>query len=236
MVSRKIVLVQGAWGSSASWTPVANILRGMGHQVFVPSLTGLGERTHLFSGAINLDTHIGDVCGLVEAEGLEEFDLVGHSYGGMVITGVADRFAARIRTLTYLDAFLPENGQSALDLLGPEVAMANLAMAGELGGVAVPPPARHATRVPEHLRHYMTSRSPQPFATMIQKIKLSGDYRKITKRLYVSANIDQSKIFSGIYAKVGADPSWASMEVPSGHMLQLEMPEQVASIIHDFIG
>jgi hypothetical protein len=154
----------------------------------------------------------------------------------LVITGVADRFAARIRTLTYLDAFLPENGQSALDLLGPEVAMANLAMAGELGGVAVPPPARHATRVPEHLRHYMTSRSPQPFATMIQKIKLSGDYQKITKRLYVSANIDQSKIFSGIYAKLSADPSWASMEVPSGHMLQLEMPEQVARIIHDFIG
>jgi pimeloyl-ACP methyl ester carboxylesterase len=90
----------------------------MGHQVFVPSLTGLGERAHLFSGTINLDTHIGDVCGLIEAEGLEEFDLVGHSYGGMVITGVADRFAARIRTLTYLDAFLPENGQSALDLLG----------------------------------------------------------------------------------------------------------------------
>jgi hypothetical protein len=82
----------------------------------------------------------------------------------------------------------------------------------------------------------MTSRSPQPFATMIQKIKLSGDYRKITKRLYVSANIDQSKIFSGIYARVGADPSWASMEVPSGHMLQLEMPERVARIIHDFIG
>ncbi len=236
MTSRKIVLVQGAWGSSASWTPVADILRGMGHQVFVPSLTGLGERTHLFSGAINLDSHIADVCGLIEAEGLEEFDLVGHSYGGMVITGVADRFADRIRTLTYLDAFLPEDGQSALDLLGPEVAMANLAMAGEHGGVAVPPPARHATRVPEHLRHYMTSRSPHPFASMIQKIRLTGAYRKIAKRLYVSANIDQSKIFSGIYAKVGADPSWASMEVPSGHMLQLEMPEEIARIIADFIG
>src|SRR5690349_8460642 len=86
MRSRKIVLVQGAWGSSASWTPVANILRGLGHQVFVPSLTGLGERTHLLSGVINLDTHIADVSGLIEAEGLEEFDLVGHSYGGMVIT------------------------------------------------------------------------------------------------------------------------------------------------------
>lgn len=235
-MGRKIVLVQGAWGSSASWTPVADILRGMGHQVLVPSLTGLGERTHLLSGAINLDTHIGDVAGLIEAEGLEEFDLVGHSYGGMVITGVADRYAERIRTLTYLDAFLPENGQSALDLLGPEVALANIAMAGELGGIAVPPPARHATRVPEHLRHYMTSRSPHPLASMIQKISLTGAYLKIEKRLYVSAPIDQSAIFSGIYKKVSADPSWQSMTVESGHMLQLELPEEVARIIHDFAG
>lgn len=236
MTGHKIVLVQGAWGSSASWTPVADILRGMGHQVFVPSLTGLGERTHLFSGSINLDTHIGDVLGLIEAEGLEEFDLVGHSYGGMVITGVADRFASRIRSLTYLDAFLPSDGQSALDLLGPEVALANLAAAGDLGGFAVPPPARHAIRVPEHLRHYMTSRSPHPVATMIQKIRLTGAYKDIKKRLYVSAHIDQSKIFSGIYARVSADPSWQSMTVESGHMLQLEMPEEVARIIHEFIG
>ncbi|MGK6311907.1 alpha/beta fold hydrolase [Neorhizobium sp. DT-125] len=236
MAGRRIVLVQGAWGSSASWTPVADILRGLGHQVFVPSLTGLGERTHLFSGAINLDTHIADVSGLIEAEGFEEFDLVGHSYGGMVITGVADRFASRIRSLTYLDAFLPSDGQSALDLLGPEVALANLAAAGELGGFAVPPPARHATRVPEHLRHYMANRSPHPIATMIQKIRLTGAYRDIQKRLYVSATIDQSAIFSGIHGKVSTDPSWTSMEVPSGHMLQLEMPEEIARIIHDFIG
>jgi pimeloyl-ACP methyl ester carboxylesterase len=236
MTSRTIILVQGAWGSSASWTPVADVLRGLGHQVFVPSLTGLGERSHLFSGAINLDSHIADVTGLIEAEGLQEFDLVGHSYGGMVITGVADRYADRIRTLTYLDAFLPEDGQSALDLLGPDVALANIAMAGELGGIAVPPPARHATRVPEHLRHYMTSRSPHPLATMIQKIKLTGAYQKVAKRLYVSAPIDQSAIFSGIYKKVSADPSWRSMTVESGHMLQLELPEQVARIIDEFIA
>ena len=236
MAGHNIVLVQGAWGSSASWTPVADLLRGMGHRVFTPSLSGLGERTHLFHGAINLDTHIADVSGLIEAEGLDEFDLVGHSYGGMVITGIADRFSNRIRSLAYLDAFLPANGQSALDLLGPDVALANLAMAGELGGFAVSPPARHATRVPEHLRHYMTGRSPQPFATMIQKIKLSGAHETITKRLYVSAPIDQSAIFSGIYKKVSADPSWQTTTVESGHMLQLELPEEVARIISEFVN
>lgn len=236
MAGRNIVLVQGAWGSSASWTPVADLLRNRGHRVFAPSLSGLGERTHLFQGAINLDTHIADVSGMIEAEGLEEFDLVGHSYGGMVITGIADRFSNRIRSLIYLDAFLPSNGQSALDLLGPDTALANLSMAGELGGFAVPPPARHASRVPEHLRHYMTGRSPQPFATMIQRIKLSGSHETISRRLYVSAYVDQAPIFSGIYQKVSADPSWQSMQIPCGHMLQLEMPEEVARIISDFIG
>jgi pimeloyl-ACP methyl ester carboxylesterase len=98
-MSRTIVLVQGSWGSSAAWTPVADGLRRLGHTVFVPSLTGLGARRHLLGGHINLDTHIADVCGLIEAEGLADVDLVGHSSGGMVITGVADRFSARIRSL-----------------------------------------------------------------------------------------------------------------------------------------
>ncbi|MFB9947360.1 alpha/beta fold hydrolase [Rhizobium puerariae] len=236
MTGSRIVLVQGAWGSSASWTPVADRLRVLGHQVFVPSLTGLGERAHLFSGAINLDTHVGDVSGLIEAEGLEEFHLVGHSYGGMVVTGVADRFSSRIRSLIYLDAFLPSDGQSALDLLGPEIALANLALAGEHGGVAVPPPARHSARVPEHLRHYMAGRSPQPFATMVQKVRLTGACHAIARRLYVSATIDQAAIFAGIYARLSTDPGWKAIEVASGHMLQLEMPDDIARIIHDFIG
>ena len=235
MNSRKIVLVQGSWGSSASWTPVAHRLRAIGHQVFVPSLTGIGERKHLFASAINLDTHIADVGGMIEAEGLDGFDLVGHSSGGMVITGVADRYAARIRSLVYLDAFVPEDGQSILDLSGPEIALASLAAAGENGGIAVPPPVRSYNRIPDDLKHYTTMRSAQPFATMVQKIRLNGPYRAIARKLYVAAGIEQSAAFAATYARVKGDPAWASMQVESGHMMQLEMPDEICRIIDGFI-
>jgi pimeloyl-ACP methyl ester carboxylesterase len=206
----------------------------MGHRIFVPSLTGLGERLHLSSGSVNLDTHIADAAGVIEAEGLQEIDLVGHSYGGMVITGVADRFASRIRSLVYLDAFLPSNGQSVLDLLGPKIALANLAMAGESQGLFVPPIARNTTRVPEHLKRYVAFRSPQPFATMVQKINLSGSYETITKRLYVSAQVEQSAVFADTYSRIKGDHTWSSLEIPCGHMMQLEMPEETARMIHEF--
>ncbi|MDM9628172.1 alpha/beta hydrolase [Rhizobium sp. S152] len=236
MISRNIVLVQGSWGSSAAWTPVADGLRRLGHRVFVPSLTGLGERMHLAGGHINLDTHIADVCGLIEAEGLADVDLVGHSSGGMVITGVADRFAERIRSLVYLDAFVPEDGQSILDLSGTEIALSSLAAAGENGGTSVPPPVRSYSRIPDHLRHYTNGRSAQPFATMVQKISLTGAYLKIARKLYVAAGIEQSAVFASTYARVGADPAWMSMQVESGHMMQLEMPDTICRIIDEFVG
>lgn len=235
MSPRKIVLVQGSWGSSASWTPVADRLRAAGHQVFVPSLTGLGERRHLFGGTINLDTHIADVCGVIEAEGLVDVDLVGHSSGGMVVTGVADRLAGRIRSLIYLDAFVPEDGQSILDLSGPEIALASLAAAGENGGTAVPPPVRSYSRIADDLKHYTTMRSAQPLATMVQKIRLTGAYRSIARKLYVAAGIEQSAAFAAIHARLKGDPAWATMQVESGHMMQLEMPDELCRIIDGFI-
>jgi pimeloyl-ACP methyl ester carboxylesterase len=236
MSSRTIVLVQGAWGSSASWTPVAELLRSRGHRIHVPSLTGLGERCHLFNGTINLDTHIADVAGLIENEGLHDFVLVGHSYGGMVVTGVADRFAARIRTLIYLDAFVPEDGQSVLDLLGPTVTLANIAAAGENGGLGVPAPIRNAERVPEELKFHVQNRSLQPLGAMVQKIRLTGAHLGITRRLYVSAEIDQAPIFTTAFKRVSADAAWTTRAVQSGHMLQLEMADGVAAIIDEFIA
>ncbi|MDM9644208.1 alpha/beta hydrolase [Rhizobium sp. S163] len=235
MNSRKIVLVQGAWGSSASWTPVAQRLRAIGHQVFVPSLTGIGERRHLFNGAINLDTHIADVCGMIEAEGLDGFDLVGHSSGGMVITDVADRYAARIRSLVYLDAFVPEDGQSVFDLSGPDIVLSTLTAAGENGGYAVPPPVRSYSRIPDDLKHYTTMRSAQPLATMVQKIRLTGAHRSIARKLYVAAGIDQSAAFAATYARIKSDPAWETTQVESGHMMQLEMPDEICRIIDGFI-
>ena len=111
------VIVHGAWSGGHAWRWVRPRLRAAGHEVFTPALTGLGERSHLASAQVDLDTHIQDVLGVLEFEDLDQVVLVGHSSGGMVITGVADRAPQRLAQLVYLDAEVPADGQSEFDLL-----------------------------------------------------------------------------------------------------------------------
>lgn len=113
-----IVIVHGAWGGSWAWRKVDAMLREKGFNVYRPQLTGLGDRVHLSRPDIGLSTHIDDVVNTILFEDLHEIILVGHSYGGMVITGVADRVPDRIRRLVYLDAFVPKDGESAMSLVG----------------------------------------------------------------------------------------------------------------------
>ena len=112
------VLVHSAWAGGWMWRSVARELRAAGHEAFTPTLTGLGERVHLANPEIDLDTHVLDVVNLVRFERLERVVLVGHSYGGMVISGVAERVPASIARLVYLDAFVPRSGESVADQLG----------------------------------------------------------------------------------------------------------------------
>src|SRR6478736_3621992 len=111
------VLVHGAWRGSWCWKRVRNALQTRGHDVFTPTLTGIGERSHLLTPQVNLDTHIDDVVNLIKWEELSDVVLCGHSYGGCVISGVVDRIPERIRAVVYLDAFILENGQSLHDTL-----------------------------------------------------------------------------------------------------------------------
>ena len=120
------VLVHGAWHGSWCWKRVRKALQAEGHDVFTPTLTGVAERSHLISPQVNLDTHIADVVNLIRWEELDDVVLCGHSYGGCVITGVADRVAERLRALVYLDAFILENGQGLHDVLPREVAEAQV--------------------------------------------------------------------------------------------------------------
>jgi len=115
------VLCHGAHGGGWQWRTTADLLRSQGHVVFTPTLTGLGERVHLLQPDISLETHITDIVNVFGYEQLEQVILVGHSYGGVVITGVADRIPERIAQLVYLDALVPHDGQSIATMLAPEV-------------------------------------------------------------------------------------------------------------------
>ena len=114
------VLAHGAWSVAWAWKKVRPLMAAAGHQFFTPTYTGLGERAHLASPSNDLETHIQDVLGVLQFEELREVTLIGHSYGGMVATGVADRVPDRIVQLIYLDAFVPTNGQALIDLLPSE--------------------------------------------------------------------------------------------------------------------
>ena len=111
------VVAHGAWSAGWAWKKMRPLLRDKGHELFTPTYTGVGERAHLATPEVGLETHIQDILAVLEAEDLSGIVLVGHSYGGMVATGVADRAASRIAQLIYLDAFVPRSGQSLFDLL-----------------------------------------------------------------------------------------------------------------------
>ena len=139
------VLVHGAWHGGWCFKRVAGLLRRAGHEVYTPTLTGLGERAHLIRPTVSLETHVDDVVGVLRCEELSDVVLCGHSYGGMVISGVAEQAADRLRALVYLDAFVPENGQSLFDLLPSGRACTMRADARENGEgyMVMPPPAAY---------------------------------------------------------------------------------------------
>jgi pimeloyl-ACP methyl ester carboxylesterase len=177
------VLVHGAWHGGWCYRDTANELRGRGHVVITPTLTGVGERFHASSEAITLETHIRDVVGCIEAEELDEVVLCGHSYGGMVITGVADRMAEHIKTLVYLDAFVPEHGDSCHGLLpkamAPEAAQQFLegirGVAREQHSGMVAPLSAEMFGVTPERRDWVNRRCvPQALATFEMPILLSG--------------------------------------------------------------
>ena len=168
------VLVHGAWHGGWCWRFVRPLLEQAGHRVYAPSLTGLGERRHLARDDIDLDTHITDVVSLIEMEDLREVVLVGHSYGGMVITGAADRAHEPIARLVYLDAFVPEDGKCALDYVVPERA-ARMREEGERTGSVTPPPLSlwGITRQ-EHIDFIKPREVRHPYRTMAQPIRLGS--------------------------------------------------------------
>lgn len=170
------VIVHGAWGGGWDWRLVDSLLTTRGDRVYRPSLTGLGERVHLASPAIGLATHIEDVVNLIRWDELRNVVLVGHSYGGMVITGVADRVPERIQRLIYVDAFLPESGETTLELL-EAVGAAGFVRPNTRGGYVVPSWVAPDAPVPHDV--------PQPLRTFTDTLRLHTPEARSLPGLYI---------------------------------------------------
>jgi len=221
------VLVHGAWSGGWGWTKTAGLLRAQGHEVFVPTLTGLGERSHLLNPGITLTTHISDVLGVFRYEDLEDVILVGHSYGGMVITGVSSRLAPKIRTLVYLDAFLPKDGQCLFDLAGNQAQM----MEGQKATPGLVSPSNIAAPLADPALAEMRQRKlgPQPLLTLTEAVQLDGSEKAIRNRTYILATGFPG--FTRFYDQVKDDPAWKAKTIDTGHVVMLEDPAGLASLL-----
>jgi pimeloyl-ACP methyl ester carboxylesterase len=211
------------------WQRVAHVLRATGNDVFTPSLTGIGERRHLASPAVDLSTHIADVLGTLECERLDEVVLVGHSYGGMVVTGVADRAPQRIGTLVYLDAFVPQNGQAMIDLLGAERRAAL-----STGSTPVPPlpPQAQGMTDPQEIAWCEGRRHPQPCKTFTQPLALEGRYRG--QRAYVFCSGYSPSSFAPFAERARNDPAWRYHELPTHHYPHVSLPRETAGVLLNY--
>jgi pimeloyl-ACP methyl ester carboxylesterase len=228
------VLIHGAWHGGWCWTRVARLLRGAGHEVYTPTLTGLGERVHLASADVNLDTHIDDVLGVLESEELDDVVLCGHSYGGMVITGVVERAAKRVDTLVYLDAFVPEDGQSVFQLMGPERAGAIREQASRTGdGWRVDPIPAEVFQVGDAGDAAWVDRRcvPQPIATFGQPIASAGGLGTVRRRIYIRADNDRVTAYAHCAEHARNSPDWDYHDVPAGHDVMIDAPQALAEIL-----
>ena len=225
------VLVHGAWHGGWCWRHVADLLQAKGHKVFTPTLTGLGERSHLLRAGIDVSTHVTDVVNVLKWERLSGVVLCGHSYGGLVVSGVAEQMAEKIGSIVFLDAFLPENGDS-MERLTSQAVRDTLKSAATRGELGVPARSAAAFLVNEKDQAWVDAMCvPQPIGTMTEKLKLTGARERIGKKAYIRAAAYPNPGFDNAYARVKADRSWRSYELPCGHDVMVDMPERLAEIL-----
>ena len=216
------VVAHGAWSSGWAWKKMRPLLRAAGHEVFTPSYTGLGERSHLAAPEVGLDTHIQDVVNVLFYEDLSDVILVGHSYGGMVATGVADRASERIRKVVYLDAFVPKDGESLNDLTQRPP---------DAEGWLVPPMPPSADATPEDLAWLTARRGPQPRKCFEQPVSLTGAVDRLPRVYIKCLQILPGDVFEQFAARARSEAGWQYEEIDATHSPNVTAPEALAEIL-----
>jgi pimeloyl-ACP methyl ester carboxylesterase len=224
------VLVPGAWHGGWCWRDVAAILRKAGHTVYTPTQTGLGERSHLLSRNITVDTFVDDIANVIRWEQLEKVVLVGHSFGGLSISGVADRMPERLSRLVYLDSLILENGQTPFSAVPNEIVAARLKAAEESSnGLSLPvPDPTQIGLLREEDQHFVVSRlTPHPLSTYTSPLHLRNPVGNGIPATYVQCS-------SPAYAPVAKSLAWARsngwpiVELKTGHVAMVSAPAEVA--------
>jgi len=226
---KTFVLVHGAWHGGWCWRRVSDLLEKKGHKVFTPTMTGLGERSHLLDAKINLATHVTDIVNVIKWESLNDIVLVGHSYGGAVVSGVAEQVPEAIGCFVFLDAFVPENGESVASLTTRRQAIEELAQKGETSMKPVP---AAVFQVNENDRAWVDRMcTPHPLATFTDKATLTGARNRFAKKAYIRAVGYANPPFDAARDKLKATAGWRIYEVPCGHDVMVDMPDRLTEIL-----
>ena len=232
---RTFVLPHGSWHGGWCWARVAEPLRAQGHRVYTPTLTGLGERSHLLSKDVTLDTWITDLVSVLEWEDLVDVMLVGHSFGGVVITGAADRAPRRIGHLVYLDSLILRDGESAFSTFPPDVAAARRKLAEASPGglsVAVPPPSVFGVTDPGDLAWLQARCTPHPLATYENKLTLKNPVGNGKPATYIAMKPDFASTAAGrTVAK--AQREWRYIELDGAHDAMVTTPQALTDVLLD---
>ena len=240
-MSSTFLLVHPAWFGGWSWRKVAPLLREAGHEAFTPTLTGLGERAHLARPEIGLDTHIDDVVAVIEQEDLSDVLLLGNSSSGMVITGVAGRVPERISRLIYLDAFVPEDGQSLLDMLPPDRRVTFEALVRDEGDGWLMPrfsPAPWERFMPEawgiigdDLAWVLARVRPTPFGHFTGAVNNTKAATEQLRRAYIRCREFSHPGFDRFAQQAQHQSGWQCFDLATSHLPQITAPRALADVL-----
>lgn len=222
------VVAHGAWSAGWIWKKMHALMRAKGHELITPSYTGLGERAHLASPSTGLTMHVQDMLMVLKMEDVRDAILIGHSYGGMVATGVADFAAERFVKLVYLDAFVPEHGQSVFDFYPAEQRERWLSSAKE--GWKLPPSPLPPDVSPQDVDWIMPRRVDLPLACFQEKLMLKNGEPKLPRSyIYAQRHVPGDPFWP--FFERAKKNGWQTFVIDSGHLPHVTAPEALTEIL-----
>ena len=224
------VLVHGAWHGGWCWSKAADALRQLGHEAHTPTLTGLGERSHLLTADIDADTHVLDIVNVLKWRELNEVFLVGHSYGGTVITGVSGQLPEQLTALVYLDAFVPEVSNEAIFAKANPERMKQFQRQIEAGAIALEPDnaVDSWTKDPATKAWLLAQCTAHPKGTLQKGVTLTGRESKVRHRHYIIAENNKPSPFWAEYERIKHQGGWTSEAIATMHDIMVEAPDELA--------
>jgi pimeloyl-ACP methyl ester carboxylesterase len=232
-----IVLAHGAWSAAWAWKKMRPLFKAAGHEFFSPTYTGLGARAHLARPEVDLSTHVQDVASVLEFEDLKDVVLLGHSYGGMVATGVADKMRNRIARVVYLDAFAPKDGQSLFDLVGPKAEGNMRAGAMKDGdGWKLPLNPMPPDTTPEDQAWAVPRRRPQPIKTFEQKIKLESKEPPPPRHYIYARKNGPGDVFRQFGERAKSEAGWTYYEIDASHNPHITCPDVLMKLLTEIMA